>query len=248
MTKDLIQYGHGWQFDKYAIRNLDTSDMMLFFVVASKILKTNTTKITFSFRQLAKLFPYLNQPADFAHRLTKAYNHLLDILVSFDDGLWIIKAHVFRGFNINWNKNQVTLYYFPDTKGPIKELITNQSVDLNLWISAHLKNIYARQLFLLISENKNVGHLDIYVHDLKELLHINGSPRFKTFDKNTIQPIQKQLSPFFKDLKFTLTKHGGDSKLALRIDNYHITWKGEVSLKDIKRPRQVFGSENKNRL
>lgn len=244
MTKALIKFDDFWKFDEYTLSKLDTSDMMLFFVMASKFAKKRNNSVTFSFKQLAKLFPYLDQPARFAHQIETTYSRLIDIVIYFENQRYIIKSHLFRKFDINWQTNQVTLVGFSETQGPLNQLIENRASNFNLWVSAHLKNHFARELFLFIKQNKEDGWLNLSFDSLRHLLRLDSNFRFKIADAKIIQPIQKELSPYFKNLKFIPTKHGGPHKNANKIDHYHIVWIKETRPENMKKPKEVFETKS----
>lgn len=235
MTENLLHYDKNWKFDENSLSRLDHRQMTLFLIIASRVSKEKKERVILDFHQLAHIFPYLDEPTLFSLKIVKAYNNLINLIVSFDDDIHIIEAHLFVKYKINWEKGLVSISSFSETRSLLERLIHNRTTDFDLWTSGQLKGRSTRILFLYIKQNKKNHFVDITFHDLKKLLNVSSYIPWYKLNLGIMQPIARELSPFFKKLKFSPKRHGGLSKKSNKIDHYHISWNKESQPEKVKK-------------
>lgn len=98
-----------------------------------------------------------------------------------------------------------------------------------------LRSSYAKTGFRLLKQWRKVGKKEYKVEEFKKMMDIPASYKISEIDRAVINPMKKQLSPIFEDLKVKKVK---SNKKGNPVIAYLFTWKPETTEKWIENKYQ----------
>lgn len=105
----------------------------------------------------------------------------------------------------------------PDFKYLLSEINSNFTrFELAEFMS--LSSKYTKNLYRLLKQYDGTGWLQMEWQDFQERLHIPKTYEMFSTDQRILKPAVKRLSKYFKDLKYTKIKKGGNKVTAIRFD------------------------------
>lgn len=105
----------------------------------------------------------------------------------------------------------------PDFKYLLSEINSNFTrFELAEFMS--LSSKYTKNLYRLLKQYDGTGWLQMEWQDFQERLHIPKTYEMFSTDQRILKPAVKSLSKYFKDLKYTKIKKGGNKVTAIRFD------------------------------
>jgi plasmid replication initiation protein len=229
------------------IHNLDTKGLnvlerRVFKVLSWMLRDAGSAVVTITFKDFANLMQQEGQysePARFVSTIEKTYSKIISTTFRYEDEEKITVFNVFHGFEVDKRKETISIGVLP----PFSSLFTKleEYVYYELIEYQGLSSGYAQLMYEYIKDFRTVGHFYAYgeqytLHDptpieefrqamgikKNQYRHASGTNDMKRINDRVLEPIERELSPLFKD--FNIEKiYRGRKVIALRF-----TWKPET--------------------
>jgi len=206
------------ELNSVPFRKFKSVEMDLFFAICTKMRNKELNEVTFSFEDLKTLSSYKDRHSErFILDLKRTYDKMLDLKYStryIDKQGEDIESYfvLFTGFKINRTKEYVKIKINSDLKY-ILNAISGEFTKFELEKFTKLRSSYSKTAFRLLKQFRQTGYWKIKIDDFRELLDIPVSYQMNKLTKTVLEPITKELTPLFKNLKIKKIKVKKQNKI-----------------------------------
>ena len=130
---------------------------------------------------------------------------------------------LFNRFSINLEKRTVTIEVSDKWEYILNEFQANFTV-FELAEFTEIRSTYAKTMYRLLKQWRTQGKKSYSVKEFRACLDVPESFKAGMVNKRVLEPIKKELSPYFKGLKITPLK---SKSRGTPIIGYEFTWKAE---------------------
>jgi len=224
-------------------RNFTSIEMDLFFSICTKMKDKGLSSIIFSFEELKILSKYKDKHSErFISDLRKTYNKMLNLKYStryINKNGEDIESHfiLFNGFEINRTSEFIEVTINPKLQGILNK-ISGQFTKFELAEFTKLRSSYSKTMFRLLKQFRMTGFYKVGIEEYRRILDIPASYRMTDINKKILSPIEKELTPLFKNLKIRKIK----AKKQNKIEYLEFSFKSQDDIK--KNGTKVFKDEN----
>ncbi|WP_062325844.1 replication initiation protein [Holzapfeliella floricola] len=208
MVNEIVKYGP--ELNTIPLKGFTSVEMNLFFSIVSRMRDKGNQMVRFPFSQLKDLSDYKATANNrFIDDVEQTYNKLMSLRFGRRSQTGLTREFfvMFTDFKISG-----------ETKEPYVDVKIHEKAlpllnDLDTWVRYSLmefrdiRSTYAKTVFRLLKQFRTTGYLYLSKEDFIEALEVPKSYRQTHIDKRIIEPVLKELSPIFRNLKFT-KKHG----------------------------------------
>lgn len=238
MAKELAVYKN--ELNTVPFRKFNPVEMDLFFSICSKMRNKGLTKIRYDFSDLKELSKYSDKHKErFINDLESVYSKMTRLSYRQETSNRIDYFILFTGFTIEKEEEYVEIKVNPELLHIINE-ITGDFTKFELQEFTGLKSSYSKTTFRLLKQFRQTGFWKININKFKELLDIPETYKINDLTKRVLEPIRKELSPIFENLKINKVK----AKKGNKIEYLEFTFKSEddMSNKNEKTFRDIDGN------
>ena len=169
--------------------------------LCAKLRDKNTNIITLSFTDIKNIIQYTKHTNEnFVECLKSMNRKLMDIICEIEVDGKIIMFVLFPTFEINSNKQELTVCVNERFKFILNELIKNfTKFDLAEFIGLNSK--YSKTLYRLLKQFKTTGRYEVNLYDFRKKIDCPESYSTKYVMDKVIKPSVHELQNYFSDLQ-----------------------------------------------
>lgn len=183
------------------LRDFNSKEMDLFFSICSQMRDKGLDKITFTFEQLKDLSNYKYEAFDrFITDIENVYNKLIKLNIRIETEEKIVRFVLFTDYEVDKIKSTVNISVHKEFKYILND-ITGNFTKFELAEFVSLKSSYSKTAYRLLKQFRKTGYMVLTIDDFKEQFSIPRSYRMSHIDIKVLQPIQNELSLYFKNLE-----------------------------------------------
>ena len=173
----------------------------LLMALCAKLRDKNTNIITLSFTDIKNIIQYTKHTNEnFVECLKSMNRKLMDIICEIEVDGKIIMFVLFPTFEINSNKQELTVCVNERFKFILNELIKNfTKFDLAEFIGLNSK--YSKTLYRLLKQFKTTGRYEVNLYDFRKKIDCPESYSTKYVMDKVIKPSVHELQNYFSDLQ-----------------------------------------------
>lgn len=237
MANEIVK--HANELNMVVFRKFTSTEMNLFFSIVSRMRDKDTKSVVFSWEELRYLSKY--KPTSikrFVDDLNNTYSKMLQLNYGSSyvskNKLTISRFVLFTDFSItagstddnsdiDIESGKVEISVNPKLKHMLNNLESWTRYSLEEFVN--LKSTYSKTMFRLLKQFRTTGIYTVKIDDFRELLDIPKSYQVGQIDQKVFNPIKKELTPIFKDLKIKKNKSRSRGNKVL---GYTFTFKPEL--------------------
>jgi len=238
MKKELTVYKN--ELNTVPFKNFTGVEMDLFFSICSKMRNQGINKIRYTFDELKEISKYkATANARFVKDLDRTYTKLLQLNYRVGDERDFIRFVLFNQFEVSSKNSYVDISVNPNLEYILNEL-TGNFTKFELGEFTDLRSVYSKTAFRLLKQFRQTGYWKIKIEDFREVLDIPKSYPMNKIDTKVLIPIERELTPIFKNLKISKIK----AKKGNRIEYLEFKFKAEDDMN--KRNEKTFRDSDGN--
>lgn len=206
------------RFNMVALRNFNVIDNNILFAIVSRLRDKQSRVITLDYDHLMRLAKY-NTHISFNTYLKKLSVKLqgLAYVKENNDGFEVIS--LFTSFKADNRSKTLSIRVNPEFSFFFNDIKQWTRFSLRQYTS--ISSSYAQIAFRNLKQFRTKGQYWISLEQMREFYDIPKSYRTSDINRRVIKQIKKELTPYFRNLNISPTKHGR------RISGYNFTWTPE---------------------
>lgn len=228
MANEVVK--HHNDLNTVIMRKWTAEEMNFFFAIIAKARDKGTSDLVFNKNQLAEL-------ADYSIQHNKRLYDTMDSLANNISQLRYIEKTsnsieympLFTRFRVDWKEDlsdmQAKVSVSPHFEYILNRLSANFT-QYELKEFTTIRSTYAKTAYRLLKQWRTVGRKEFAIDEFKLLMDMPASYKACHIDRLVINPIKKQLSPYFVGLKVKKIK---SNKRGNPVLGYEFTWQKEVT-------------------
>lgn len=227
-NKDLVVYKN--EMNAIPLRNFTSVEMDLLFAIISQMRDKGTDEIIFNFNELKHLTNYNkeNTTKTFIKDLETTYDKLIQLNVKVGTSTEFTKFVFFTKYRVS-EKDKSIAIKVNEEFAPLINEITGNFTRFELEEITNLNSSYSKSCYRLLKQYRKTGFYKVKVDRFRYLLDIPESYNMSNLTARVLNPIEKELKKYFKNLKITKVKGKYDSR---KIESLVFTFKREDDIKD----------------
>ncbi len=217
------------------LRNFNSKEMDLFFSICSKMRNKELNTVTFNFEDLRELSNYkITATNHFISDLESIYSKLIQLDYRIETEEKIIKFVLFTKYEID-KINQTMSIRINEEFKHILNNIFGGFTKFELKEFTMLNSSYSKTAYRLLKQFRSTGYYIVQIDEFKRLFDVPESYQMYNITQRILEPIEKELSQYFKNLK--ITKLRGRGKRKRFIDYIEFKFEPET---DIEKGKKIF--------
>lgn len=194
-------------------RKFNSLEMDLFFSICTQMRDKGLHKIQYSFEQLKNLSNYKDRHSKrFINDLEQVYKKMLQLSYRQEDSDEIKYFVLFNSFIINKTNEYVEISVNPELEYIINE-ISGGFTKFELSEFTNIRSSYAKTAFRLLKQFRQTGFWRVKIIDFRNILDVPKTYNMDALTKRVLNPIQKELSSIFFNLKIIKIKSKKRNKI-----------------------------------
>lgn len=200
---------HSNNMNTVALRKFTPVELDLFMTICHKMKRKSVDVLTFSFSELKKLCGFTSTDTnDFVMALDNTYNKLIQTNIKIGDDIKWTRFVLFTKYTIDKENQEITIGVNKEFQYILNDFGKNFTrFELKEFID--LKSSYAKECYRRLKQFRTTGYWTVKIDEFRRLLDVPDSYRMSEIDKWVLNPIEKELSPLFGNLKITKIKKRG---------------------------------------
>lgn len=215
-----------------SLKGLTAKEINIFFAILFKARNLNSLKVNISCNELRNLSDGHCHCDRFIKSVNNTFRKLMDVKSEFENYQTKSISCVFTDLVFDKTNSSLTITINPSIcclpQNKDKHFTSFKLKDLN-----SVKGVYAKNTFRLLQQFKGSTFFRIYFDKFKYLLGIPAGYSPSKIDQRVLQPILKELSIFYKNLKIEKIKKG---RSVFRLD---FTWSSYIGFKSLRKQNDV---------
>lgn len=217
------------------LRSFNAKEMDLFFSICSKMRNEDLNTITFDFESLKELSNYkMTAKKHFIADLENIYSKLIQLDFRIETEEKIIKFVLFTRYEIDKSKETISIKVNEEFKFILNDIFGGFT-KFELEEFTTLGSSYSKTAYRLLKQFRSTGYYIIPIDEFKRIFDVPESYEMYNITQRILDPIKKELSSYFKNLKITKLK--GKGKRKRFIENIEFKFNIES---DIERGEKTF--------
>lgn len=208
MANETVKYHN--DLNTVPMRKWTKEEMDFFFSIISKLKEKGTREIEFDKYQLAELARYtVTHNKRFEETMERLVKNISQIHYIERTSNSLELMNLFSRFKVTWEDDLSDMKLIVKVTEEFNYVINKLQVEFTSWELEEFTSIrstYAKTMYRLLKQWRTVGKIEYKVEMFKQLLDM---PKYYTpseIDKNVLQPILRELSSFFPNLKIKKIK------------------------------------------
>lgn len=194
------------EFNTVPLRSFNAVEMDLLMTIMSLMREQGLTEIKYSFEELKELSRYNKETAidGFIADLESTYSKLINLNVRFETQSEIVRFVFFTRYSINKDERTISIRVNEEF-APLINKMTGEFTRFELQQFTDLKSSYSKTAYRLLKQYRSTGVVRFSIDEFKRLFDVPPSYEICHITERILKPIQKELSPVFKNLE--IIKH-----------------------------------------
>lgn len=210
MNTDIVVFKN--EFNTVPLRNFTGIEMDLLFTIMATMRDQGLTECEFDFSELKELSNYqVTATERFVADLERTYDKLIQLNVKIGTSRKWTKFVFFTRYSVDLNNETISIAVNPEFEHLINEL-TGNFTKLELEEVTHLKSSYSKSMYRLLKQFRASGVCVLSIEDFRNLLDVPESYKMFNIRQRVLEPILKELAPYFHDLEVQEIKGKGKRK------------------------------------
>lgn len=207
MANEVVKYNN--DMNTVSFRKFNTRELDIFFAICSKLKEKDIEKISFQFSELRTLSNITVSTIDeFITILDDVYSKMLQLNIRIGNSIDFIRFNIFSNYEVRGSEQEVIIKTNPDFKWVLNELTSNFTrFELSEFVN--ISSSYTKECYRRLKQFKSTGKWKIPIDEFRRLLDIPDTYRMCDIDKWVLKPIEKELTPLFKNFKMQKIKTKG---------------------------------------
>jgi len=211
MSSNLTVYKN--EMNTVPFRKFSSIEMDLFFSICTKMKNKNLNVVRFYFDELKELSNYTSREKNrFIKDLESVYKKMTQLSYRQENLKKIDYFVLFTGFSIDKEDEYVDIRINSELNFILNEL-TSSFTKFELQEFTSLVSSYSKTMFRLLKQFRLTGFYKISIEEFRRVLDIPASYRMTAINDRVLLPIEKELKPFFKNLKIRKIKARKQNKI-----------------------------------
>ena len=217
------------------LRNFNSKEMDLFFSICSKMRNKELNTVTFNFEDLRELSNYkITAINHFISDLESIYSKLIQLDYRIETEEKIIKFVLFTKYEIDKINQTISIRINEEFKHILNNIFGGFT-KFELKEFTMLNSSYSKTAYRLLKQFRSTGYYIVQIDEFKRLFDVPESYQMYNITQRILEPIEKELSQYFKNLK--ITKLRGRGKRKRFIDYIEFKFEPET---DIEKGKKIF--------
>ena len=217
------------------LRNFNSKEMDLFFSICSKMRNKELNTVTFNFEDLRELSNYkITAINHFISDLESIYSKLIQLDYRIETEEKIIKFVLFTKYEIDKINQTISIRINEEFKHILNNIFGGFT-KFELKEFTMLNSSYSKTAYRLLKQFRSTGYYIVQIDEFKRLFDVPESYQMYNITQRILEPIEKELSQYFKNLKITKLRGRGKRKRFIE----HIEFKFEPET-DIEKGKKIF--------
>jgi plasmid replication initiation protein len=215
------------------LRNFNSKEMDLFFVICSKMRDEGLREIKFTFEELKELSDYKYTAYDrFVKDIEGVYDKLIQLNIKIGTATEFTKFALFTRYSVSAESQTVEIKANEDFKEILNNLTSNfTKFELTEFVT--LRSSYSKTAYRLLKQFRKTGYYIVSIDEFRRLFDVPLSYQIGNIDQKILSLIENELPQYFKNLKITKLK--GKGKRKRFIENIEFKFTAESDVKDGKK-------------
>lgn len=203
MANEVVK--HHNDLNTIPMRNWTSEEMNFFFSILAKLKDKGTTVVEFNSEELKELARYSDWHLP---RFQKIMENLGDHIASiryYERTSHSFKImNLFSVFEVKWNDDMSDLRAHvgvTENYSYILNKLNAEFTSYELEEFTSIRSTYAKTMYRLLKQWRTIGKIEYKIEDFKKLLDMPEYYQPSHIDKNVLNPILKELSAYFNNLK-----------------------------------------------
>lgn len=206
------------------MRRWSREEMNFFFSIISKTKEQGTNTVTFNSEDLKELSKFADKHSKrWLEVMEKTTEKVVQLYYKEKKNGEINIMTLFNRFSINLETQTITVEVSNQWEYILNEFQANFTV-FELAEFTEIRSTYAKTMYRLLKQWRTQGKKTYSVQEFRANLDIPKSFKAGMVAKRVLEPIQKELSAYFKGLKITPLK---SNSRGTPIIGYEFTWQAE---------------------
>lgn len=228
MANEVVK--HHNDLNTVIMRKWTAEEMNFFFAILAKARDKGTSELIFDKYQLAELANYsVQHNKRFYDTMDNLANHISQLRYIERTSNSVEYMPLFTRFKVEWEKDlsdmQARVSVSPHFEYILNRLSANFT-QYELQEFTSIRSTYAKTAYRLLKQWRTVGRKEFKKDEFKLLMDTPEYYQISDIDRLVINPILKQLSPYFENLKVKKVK---SNKRGNPVLGYEFTWNPETS-------------------
>lgn len=215
------------------LRNFNSKEMDLFFSICSKMRNEELNTVTFNFEDLRELSNYkMTATNHFISDLESIYSKLIQLDYRMETEEKIIKFVLFTRYEIDKINQTMSIRVNEEFKHILNNIFGGFT-KFELEEFTMLKSSYSKTAYRLLKQFRSTGYYIVQIDEFKRLFDVPESYQMYNITQRILEPIEKELSQYFKNLK--INKLRGRGKRKRFIEHIEFKFKPETDIHNGKK-------------
>lgn len=196
------------------MRNFNPIEIDLFFTILGQMKDKGENEVTFTFDELKKISNYNNTKGveRFVKDLESTYDKLISLNIKVGTKEDWTKFVLFTEYRINSDEKFITVATNKNFLHFINDL-TNNFTKLELEELVSLSSSYSKTAYRQLKQFRKTGYVIFEIDKFRKLFCVPNSYRMTDIDRQIFEPIENELSKYFKNLKINKISKGKGRKI-----------------------------------
>ena len=208
------------EINTVALTDFTPMEIDLLFAILSKVKNKGESRIVCSFKDLKQIVHYTKSNAIevFAKQLDSTYKKLLSLNIKIGDDRHWTRFVLFTEYDIFLDKQIVSIKVNEKFIFLVNRIVGNFT-KFELKEFSLLSSTYSKNMYRLLKQWRSTGFAVYTIEEFRRLLDIPDSYSMGNINQRIIPVIQKDLKPYFKNLKIKKIKgKGKNSRKIVRLE------------------------------
>lgn len=209
-----------------AMRRWSKEEMNFFFSIIAKAREQESKKLVFQSQELKELTKFAGDYNDrWNDIMDKVTNKVAQLIYTERTTKKKVVMTLFSRFEVDFEEQTVTVQVSENFQYILNQIQANFT-SFELEEFTEIRSTYAKTMYRLLKQWRIQGRKVYSVQEFRDYLDIPKSFKAGMVAKRVLDPIKKELSPYFKNLNITPLKSKSQGN---PITGYEFTWQAELT-------------------
>lgn len=199
------------QVNNITLTGLDTKEMDALMLLLQRSRVTDGAEITMTKKEFADAIHYnTNNSQQLLDAITTIQLRMLrNFTLIYEDEKERSVFNLLSYFKISKKEDLIKIKVSDDLNKFLKNFGQSRFTEFYLLQFLSLKSVYSKKLFPYLAQFKSTGKYTVLLTDFKKYMDVPKNYRMGNIDQRILKPVVKELSEYFKKLKYIKNKRKG---------------------------------------
>lgn len=209
--KNMVVYKN--ELNTVVLKDFTSTEFDLLHAIILNMKDRRLDEVKFTFRELKQLSRYNKKNAieSFVKDLESTYDKLINLNVKIGTTKKWTKFVFFTKYGVDIENQIITIALNKEFSHLIND-ISKQFTQFELEELTSLKSIYSKCLYRQLKQYRKTGYVILKMEDFRRILSVPKTYKTGHIDQKILKPATKELSKFFKNLRYEKRKEDPDDK------------------------------------